>query len=331
MAISVFFPLSRAAQPEAWGLTLLGAGFPHRILSPTGLVSKLTDFLSSPSYIIVQSPTQYLLITGHWDVSLPLSLEWHVWLSLIGNNCHAVHRSLSSGASAWLYRGIFPCPILSAKPAYANGICNFCVFGMACLAGSKVNIQHMLPSPRKDPHLGFELGSMIPFSTTVTVAPSMPPIHASWWVFQFTQDSTQRKYCWITVNYHIYGSMRKQAWKKKWCRAILNQSWRQHPTRHQLYGHLPPITKTIQVRRTRHAGHCWRSKGELISDVPRWTPAYGQAKAGRSARTYIQQVCEDTGCSPENLPKTMNDREKWRERVRDIRASSATWWLWWDY
>ena len=39
-------------------------------------------------------------------------------------------------------------------------------------------------------------------------------------------------------------------------RAILNMSWRKHPTRHQLYGHLPPITKTIQVRRTRHAGHC---------------------------------------------------------------------------
>ena len=50
-------------------------------------------------------------------------------------------------------------------------------------------------------------------------------------------------------------------------RAILNKSWRQHPTIHQLYDHLPPITKTIQVRRTRHAGHCWRSKGELISDV----------------------------------------------------------------
>ena len=30
-------------------------------------------------------------------------------------------------------------------------------------------------------------------------------------------------------------------------RAILNKSWRQHPTRHQLYGHLPPITKTIQL------------------------------------------------------------------------------------
>ena len=49
--------------------------------------------------------------------------------------------------------------------------------------------------------------------------------------------------------------------------AILNKSWRQHPTKHQLYGHLPPITKTIQVRRTSHAGHCWKSRDELISDV----------------------------------------------------------------
>ena len=91
----------------------------------------------------------------------------------------------------------------------------------------------------------------------------------------------------------------------------------------------PPITKTIQARRTRHAGHCWRSRDELISDVLLWTPAYGQAKAGRPARTYIQQLCEDTGCSPEDLPEAMNDREKWRERVRDIRASGTTWWWWW--
>ena len=85
--------------------------------------------------------------------------------------------------------------------------------------------------------------------------------------------------------------------------------------------YLPPITKTIQVRRTRHAGHCWRSRDELIGDVFLWTPTYGQAKAGRPVRTYIQQQCEDTGCSTEDLSEAMNDREKWRERVRDIRAS----------
>ena len=77
-------------------------------------------------------------------------------------------------------------------------------------------------------------------------------------------------------------------------RAILNKSWRQHPTRHQMYGHLPPITKTIQVRRTRHAGHCWRSRDELIRNVVLWTPTHGRAKAGRPARTYIQQLCKDT-------------------------------------
>ena len=106
-------------------------------------------------------------------------------------------------------------------------------------------------------------------------------------------------------------------------RAILNKSWQQHPTRHQLYGHLPPITKSIQVRRTRHAGHCWRSRDELIRDVLLWIPTHGRAKAGRPARTYIQQLCEDTGCCPEDLPRAMTDREEWRERVRYIRATSA--------
>ena len=53
-------------------------------------------------------------------------------------------------------------------------------------------------------------------------------------------------------------------------------------------------------------------------------PTYARAKAGRPARTYIQKLCEDTRCSPEDLPEVMNDREKWRERVRDIRASGST-------
>ena len=136
----------------------------------------------------------------------------------------------------------------------------------------------------------------------------------------------------VVVSILLYGCttwtltkrMKKKKLDTRMLRVILNKSWRQDPTRHQLYGHLPPITKTIQLRRTRHAGYCWSSKDELVSDVLLWTPAYGQAKAGRPARTYIQQQCEDTGCSPEDLPKAMNDRGKWRERVRDIRASGTT-------
>ena len=112
-------------------------------------------------------------------------------------------------------------------------------------------------------------------------------------------------------------------------RAILNKSWRLHPTKQQLYSHLPPDTKTIKIRRTRDARHCRRSRDELISDVLLWTPSHGWAKAGCPARTYIQQFCADTGCSPEDLPKAMDDREARRERVRNIHADSTTssWWL----
>ena len=108
--------------------------------------------------------------------------------------------------------------------------------------------------------------------------------------------------------------------------AILNKSWRQHPTKQQLYGHLPPIMKTIKVR---HAGHCWRSRDEHISNVLPWNPSHGRAKAGWPARTYIQQLREDTGCSPEDLPEVTNDREGWWEMFRDIHADGTTRWWWW--
>ena len=65
--------------PSAW------CGFPYQISSITPsdlcLTSVLTELYNS------SKPTQ--------------SLEWHVWSSSSGNNCHTVHRSLSSSASLW--------------------------------------------------------------------------------------------------------------------------------------------------------------------------------------------------------------------------------------
>ena len=109
-------------------------------------------------------------------------------------------------------------------------------------------------------------------------------------------------------------------------RAILNKSWRQQRTKQQLYAHRPSITKTIQVRRTRHLGHSSKSKDELISDILLWTPSHERAKAERPAITNIQQLCADTGHSPENLPGARDHRDVWRERVKEVRASSMTWW-----
>ena len=90
-------------------------------------------------------------------------------------------------------------------------------------------------------------------------------------------------------------------------RVILNKSWKNHPTKQQLYSHLLPISKTIQIRWTGHAGHCWRSQDELISDIIPWTPSYSRASVGRPTRTYLQQLNTDTGCCQEDLSEAIDD------------------------
>ena len=106
-----------------------------------------------------------------------------------------------------------------------------------------------------------------------------------------------------SVGMQLVYSLAPADWPRFYCvtnytrmlRAILNKSWLKHPIKHQLYGHLPSLTKAIQVRWTRHAGHCWRSRDELISDVLLWTPTYGRAKAGWPARTYITAAMWGSG------------------------------------
>ena len=109
--------------------------------------------------------------------------------------------------------------------------------------------------------------------------------------------------------------------------AVLNKSWRQHPIKQQLFDHLPPILQTIQIRQTKHAGHCWKNKDELISDVLLWTPSHGWAGVERPARIYLQWLSTGTGCSMEDLLRAMNAIDKWQEKVREIHASSMPWWL----
>ena len=84
------------------------------------------------------------------------------------------------------------------------------------------------------------------------------------------------------------------------------------PHKQNLYGRLPPISQIIQIIRTRHAVHCWRSQDEQISDVLSWTLAYGRVSVDRPARTCIHLLCADTGCRLEDLQSVMGDRKGWR-------------------
>lgn len=112
------------------------------------------------------------------------------------------------------------------------------------------------------------------------------------------------------------------AYTRMLCTA-LNRSWKDHPTNVELYGHIPPISKSLQQQRTRFAGHCWRSKEELAGDILLWKPTHGHQPIGRPKKTYIDQLMDDTGRRIKDLPIAMEDRERWRKRVMEYRTSST--------
>ena len=124
------------SQPEAWGLSfLLSAGFLYHILSPTGLQNywgprgPLWPGVAFPttSYLqLLWTPTVWLpVLTELYNNSTPTqsptqSLEWHVWsssseITVMQFTGHSlpVHQSMSVPCD------FLPCPISSAKPAYA--------------------------------------------------------------------------------------------------------------------------------------------------------------------------------------------------------------------
>ena len=108
----------------------------------------------------------------------------------------------------------------------------------------------------------------------------------------------------------------------KMLRAILGVSWKERKTNKELYGNLTKITDTLRIRRLKFIGHCWRRKNELINKILTWVPKHGKRKRGRPAINYLDQIRNDTGMSIEELQNTMDDRDKWRKLVADVRARS---------
>ena len=62
------------------------------------------------------------------------------------------------------------------------------------------------------------------------------------------------------------------------------------------------------------AGHSWRAKQELTSNLLLlWSPSRGRRRVGHPAITYIDQLCRDKGCPPNNLPALLQDGDGWRD------------------
>ena len=108
----------------------------------------------------------------------------------------------------------------------------------------------------------------------------------------------------VVVSILLYGCTTQEFCKQNW--TSLEGSTQQSSGCTTTYH---PPRKLSKLDGPDMRDHCWRSRDELISDVLLWTPSHGRAKAGRPARTYTQQLCVDMGCSPEDLPEAMDDRE----------------------
>ena len=124
-----------------------------------------------------------------------------------------------------------------------------------------------------------------------------------------------------TMLYLLYAFIH---WYKTIAHTQIIYEWsrKQQSAKQQLYGHLPPISQTIQVRRARYAGNCCRD--EFI------TLTQGHTSVGWPAKTYIQQLCVDTGCRLQDLPKAMANRDGWRERFKGICTVDMPW-RWWKH
>ena len=82
-----------------------------------------------------------------------------------------------------------------------------------------------------------------------------------------------------------------------------------------------------QVRRARHAGHRWESRDVLIMNILSWTPTHGHISIGGPAKTYILQLCTNTGYHPEDLPRDVLCQETYYEKggFEGIGAVSTPW------
>ena len=108
-------------------------------------------------------------------------------------------------------------------------------------------------------------------------------------------------------------------------RAVQNVSWRQHLTNNELYDGCMKITDKIRERRLKKMQDTLGElKMKLLVKFYCGSLHMEKRNQGRPARTFVDQLEEDIGCSKENLPILMADRMAWRKHVMNIRTCS-TW------
>ena len=225
-------------------------------------------FYGTPTIVVHLKSNHFYTYHHHHHIVLAarisLTLSRHSSLSFIALGRSSGQQPVSSH-SCWMY-------VRAGRPAFARPCVGIQTGDISTLEGTPLKLVD------KFTYLGSSVESTEKdIETRLTKAWTAINRLSTIWKSDLTDKMKRSFFQAAVTSILLYGcttwTLTKRLEKKldgnytRILRAILNKSWQQHPTRHQLYGHLPPITKTIQVRRTRHAGHCWRSRDELIRDV----------------------------------------------------------------
>ena len=101
-------------------------------------------------------------------------------------------------------------------------------------------------------------------------------------------------------------------------RTVLNIPWKGRITDIEHYGNLPKLSNSLRERRRRFKGHVWSKTEETAQKLLLWEPAKGKRKPGRPGYNYVDQLKDDTGLEQYHLKERIQNREQWREHVKQI-------------
>ena len=111
-------------------------------------------------------------------------------------------------------------------------------------------------------------------------------------------------------------------------RFSLNVSWNEHKIIKKLYGKLPRVSETLQIRRLRFIGDCWRRNDETIFNLLLWEAIHGKSYTRKEIqRTPLLHICGSVDrrhrSGQAKLKKdAMEDRAKWKKLIKDVRVQS---------
>ena len=117
---------------------------------------------------------------------------------------------------------------------------------------------------------------------------------------------------------YLHSSNKVYHGEKAWCKlhkntmCVFEQTLEVLPHKTATVQTLTFISQILQVRQTGHGGHGIVGKSrENSCDILLWNPTHGCTSVDWPVKSYVYQFYANTGCILKDLPRMMDDRDRW--------------------